>query len=104
MSLSLSLAELTKPLPDTEHLLLLSAINALRIAGQEGIADNLDKRLEQIAKTPKVAVWVDGGMVQAVRSNIGPELELEIVDTDTDPELAEARWDELQHELTYGNY
>lgn len=100
----MQLSELTKPLPDTEHILLLNAINALRIAGQDRIADNLSERLEKIADTPKVAVWVDGGMIQAVRSNIGPELELEIVDSDTDPELAEARWDELQNELTYGNY
>jgi hypothetical protein len=65
---------LTEPLPDTEHLLLLNALNALRIAGQDKIAEHLSDRLDKIAQNPKVAVWVDGGLVQGVRSNIGPEL------------------------------
>ena len=92
------------PLPDTEHSLFYTAINALRIAGQEKLADDLDQRMENLIKTPKVAVYVSGGIVQGVRSNIGQELEVEIVDEDNDPDKAEDRWEEVQTELEFGNY
>ena len=49
--------------------------------------------------TPKIAIYVDGGIIQAIRSNISPEIEIEIVDNDTDPETAENRWKEIQSEL-----
>ena len=100
--------KLTTPLPDTEQNLFYSAINALRCAGQEAIADDLDDRMESIAKTPKVAIYVEGGIVQGVRSNIGQDLEVEVVDFDSmyneESNKADARWEELQTELEFGNY
>jgi hypothetical protein len=99
---------ITTPTPDTEQSLFYSAINALRIAGQENLADDLDQRMENLIKTPKVAIFVEGGMVQAIRSNISPELEIEIVDADwkeLDREIEpEDRWEEIQTELEFGNY
>ena len=94
----------TIPQKDTEQSLFYSAINALRIAGQERIADDLDQRMENLIKTPKVTIYVKGGIVQAVRSNIGQDLEVEIVDQDNDPDKAEGRWEEVQAELEFGNY
>jgi len=38
----------TIPQKDTEQSLFYSAINALRIAGQEKIADDLDQRMEDL--------------------------------------------------------
>jgi len=105
--------KITEPLPDTEQILLLNAINALRCAGQEKIADHIDERLETIAKTPKIAIFIQGGMVQGIRSNIGQDLEVEIVDDDwhplNDPDDdsvvdPEDRWEEIQNELEFGNY
>ena len=96
--------KITTPTPDTEQSLFYSAINALRIAGQERIADDLDQRMENLIKTPKVAIYVKGGIVQAVRSNIGQDLEVELVDEDNDPDTADDRWEELQTELEFGNY
>ena len=96
--------KITTPTPDTEQSLFYSAINALRIAGQEKIADDLDQRMENLIKTPKVTIYVKGGIVQAVRSNIGQDLEVEIVDEDNDPDKAEGRWEEVQAELEFGNY
>ena len=57
-------------------------------------------------KIPKIAIYVNGGMVQAVRSNISPELEIEIVDEDCVDEIkhTEDRWEEVQTELEFGNY
>jgi hypothetical protein len=95
---------ITTPLPDTEHLLFYTAINALRIAGQEKLADDLDQRMENLIKTPKVAVYVSGGIVQGIRSNIGQDLEVEIIDADNEPDKAEDYWEELQTELEFGNY
>ena len=95
---------ITTPLPDTEQSLFYSAINALRIAGQEKLADDFDQRMENLIKTPKVAIYVKGGMVEAVRSNIGAELGIEIVDADCEQLDYEDRWEELQTELKFGNY
>ena len=95
---------ITTPLPDTEQTLFYTAINALRITGQEKIADALDQRMENLIKTTKVAIYVKGGIVQAVRSNIGQDLEVELVDEDNDPDTADDRWEELQTELEFGNY
>lgn len=97
----------TIPQKDTEQSLFYSAINALRIAGQEKIADDLDQRMENLLpdkQIQKIAVYISGGILQGVRSNIGEELEIEIVDEDNEPETAEDRWDELQSELEFGNY
>jgi hypothetical protein len=95
---------ITTPLPDTEQSLFYSAINALRIAGQEKLADDLDQRMENLIKTPKVAIFVEGGIVQGVRSNIGQTLEVEIIDADNEPDKADEYWEELQTELEFGNY
>lgn len=54
-------------------------------------------------KTPRIAIYVDGGIVQAIRSNLHPDLDIEIVDADNDPDEAEERWEELQDELEFGN-
>lgn len=51
-----------------------------------------------------IAIYVSGGIVQGVRSNIGQDLEVEIVDEDNEPETAGDRWEELQTELNFGNY
>lgn len=51
----------------------------------------------------KIAIYVNGGIVQAVRSEI-LDLEIEIVDEDDNPDTAEDRWEELQTELEFGNY
>jgi hypothetical protein len=56
-----------------------------------------------------IAIYVSGGIVQGVRSNIGQDLEVEIVDADNiescgDEWKAEDRWEELQSELEFGNY
>jgi hypothetical protein len=94
----------TIPQKDTEQSLFYSAINALRIAGQEKIADDLDQRMENLIKTPNIAVYVSGGIVQGVRSNIGQDLEVEVIDADNDPDTAEEQWMELQEKLEFGNY
>jgi len=98
--------KITTPLPDTEHSLFMNAINALRIVGQEKLADDLDQRMENLIKTSKVAIYVKGGMVEAIRSNISSELEIEIVDEDCvdEKQFTEDRWEELQTELEFGNY
>lgn len=57
-------------------------------------------------KTPKIAIYIKGGMVEAIRSNIGQNLDIEIVDEDSldETQLTEDRWEELQTELEFGNY
>lgn len=59
-------------------------------------------------KIPKIAIYVSGGMVQGVRSNIGQTLEVEIVDADSmynqESNKADEYWEELQTELEFGNY
>jgi hypothetical protein len=94
----------TTPTSDTEQTLFYTAINALRIAGQEKLADDLDQRMENLIKTPNIAVYVSGGIVQGVRSNIGQDLEVEVIDADNDPDTAEEQWMELQGKLEFGNY
>jgi hypothetical protein len=95
--------KLTEPLPDTEQNLFYTAINALRIAGQEKIADDLDQRMENIAKTPTIAIFVEGGIIQGVRSNIGQDLQVDVIDADNEPDTAEEQWMELQEKLEFGN-
>jgi hypothetical protein len=55
---------------------------------------------------PKIAIHIKGGMVEAIRSNVYPDLEIEIVDEDCLDETMETkdRWKELQTELEFGNY
>jgi hypothetical protein len=95
---------ITTPTSDTEQTLFYTAINALRIVGQEKLADDLDQRMENLIKTPNIAVYVSGGIVQGVRSNIGQDLEVEVIDADNDPDTAEEQWMELQEKLEFGNY
>ena len=52
----------------------------------------------------KIAIFVEGGIVQAIRSNIGEDIDIEIVDVDNEPDIAEDRWEEIQEELDFGNY
>jgi hypothetical protein len=54
---------------------------------------------------PKIAIYIKGGMVQAIRSNISPELVVDIVDADCLQEgYDDDKWDEIQTELEFGNY
>lgn len=97
----------TIPQKDTEQSLFYSAINALRIAGQGKIADDLDQRMENLLpdeQIKKIAVYISGGILQGVRSNIGQDLEVEVVDEDNEPDTAEEQWMELQEKLEFGNY
>lgn len=59
-------------------------------------------------KIPKIAIYISGGIVQGVRSNIGQNLEVEIVDADSaynqESNKADEYWEELQTELKFGNY
>ena len=55
----------------------------------------------------KIAIYVEGGIVQGIRSNISTDLlDIEIVDADGDTQdEARERWDvEIQTELPFGNY
>ena len=57
---------------------------------------------------PKIAIYVSGGVVQGIRSNM-KDLDVEIVDGDDieDHENAndpDSRWEQLQLELEFGNY
>jgi hypothetical protein len=51
----------------------------------------------------KIAIYIEGGIIQAIRSNIGEDLDIELVDADNEPDEAEDRWEELQNELEFGN-
>jgi hypothetical protein len=59
-------------------------------------------------KTPKIAIFVEGGIIQGIRSNIGSDLDIEIVDADLindeEESTSEERWEELESELEFGNY
>jgi hypothetical protein len=88
----------------TEQTLLIDAINGLRCAGQDRFADHLSEKLEEIAVAPKIAIFVEGGLIQGIRSNISQDLEVEIIDKDNDKEEADDSWDEIQKELEFGNY
>ena len=96
--------KLTEPNPDTTQDLFYTAINALKIAGLEALAESLEDRMEQVAYNPKIAIYVEGGIVQGIRSNLGVDLDVEIVDADNEPDEAEDRWEQLETELKFGNY
>ncbi len=96
--------KLTTPTQDTQQSLFYSAINALKIAGLETLAESLGGRMEKVTYNPRVAIYVEGGIVQGIRSNLGVDLDIEIVDADNEPDKAEDRWEELENELKFGNY
>lgn len=53
----------------------------------------------------KIAIWIEGGAIQGVRSNI--DIELEIIDVDldnVDKDDAEKKWETYQTELPFGIY
>lgn len=53
----------------------------------------------------KIAIWIEGGAIQGVRSNIDIELEIIDVDIETvDRDDAEKKWDHYQTELPFGIY
>ena len=57
---------------------------------------------------PKIAIYVSGGVVQGIRSNM-KDLDVEIVDGDDiedheNKNDTDARWEQLQLELEFGNY
>lgn len=54
-------------------------------------------------KSPTIAIFVQGGIVQGVRSNIGQDLQVDIIDADNEPDTAEEQWMELQEKLEFGN-
>ena len=50
----------------------------------------------------KIAIWIEGGAIQGIRSSI--DIEVEIIDLDldnTDKEEAENRWQTYQTELPF---
>jgi hypothetical protein len=54
-------------------------------------------------KTAKIALFVSGGIVQEIRSNIRPQLEVIIIDKDNEPKTADKQWEEFEKELPYKN-
>ena len=53
----------------------------------------------------KIAIWIEGGAIQGVRSNV--DIELEIIDVDldnVDKDDAEKKWETYQTELPFGIY
>ena len=53
----------------------------------------------------KIAIWIEGGLIQGVRSNVDIELEIIDVDIETvDRDDAEKKWDHYQTELPFGIY
>jgi hypothetical protein len=52
----------------------------------------------------KIVIYVSGGMVQGVRSNISSELDIEIIDEDNEGSEASELWEEAQDQLPYENY
>jgi hypothetical protein len=57
---------------------------------------------------PKIAIIVENGMVIGVRSNIGANLDVEIIDLDSQEEdqadANSSRYNQIQFELEFGNY
>jgi len=57
---------------------------------------------------PKIAIIVENGMVVGVRSNIGANLDVEIIDLDSQEEdqadANSSRYNQIQFELEFGNY
>lgn len=56
-------------------------------------------------KQSKIAIFVSGGVIQGIRSNISSQLDVEIVDADDmGSDKADDRWDKLQKKLEFGNF
>jgi hypothetical protein len=56
-------------------------------------------------KKHKVAIWVEGGMIQGIRSSV--DIDVEIIDVDCegiDREAAEQKWEQYQTELPFNTY
>jgi len=56
-------------------------------------------------KKHKVAIWVEGGMIQGILSSV--DIDVEIIDVDwggTDKDEAEQKWETYQTELPFGIY
>lgn len=53
----------------------------------------------------KIAIWIEGGLIQGVRSNVNIELEIIDVDIETvDRDDAEKKWETYQTELPFSIY
>lgn len=52
----------------------------------------------------KIAIWVEGGAIQGIRSTVDIEVEIIDVDFDIEKEEAEKTWDRYQTELPFGIY
>jgi len=53
----------------------------------------------------KVAIWIEGGMIQGIRSSV--DIDIEIIDVDwggTDREIAEQKWEQYQTELPFNTF
>lgn len=53
----------------------------------------------------KIAIWVEGGMIQGIRSSV--DISVEVLDVDfggTDKQAAELKWTTYQTELPFGIY
>jgi len=56
-------------------------------------------------KKHKIAIWIEGGMIQGIRSSV--DIDVEIIDVDldgTDKDAAEQEWETYQTELPFGIY
>jgi len=54
-------------------------------------------------KKNKIAIWIEGGVIQGIRSSI--DVQVEIIDLDweeTDKDIAEQKWENYQIELPFG--
>ena len=67
---------------------------------------NLDE--SDVSDSAQIAIWIQGGNIVGIRSNISSDIEFEIIDCDLadsdGQEVAAARWDELQLELEFDNF
>ena len=53
-------------------------------------------------KKHKVAIWIEGGMIQGIRSSV--DIDIEIIDIDldnVDRDAAEQKWEQYQTELPF---
>ena len=53
----------------------------------------------------KVAIWIEGGMIQGIRSSV--DIDVEIIDVDlegVDKDAAEQKWEQYQTELPFNTY
>ena len=53
----------------------------------------------------KVAIWIEGGLIQGIRSSV--DIDVEIIDVDlegVDRDTAEQKWEQYQTELPFNTY